>query len=58
MGQPAAKEGDQVVGVDTHVVLVPAGPVARRPTTRGATARSRVPQECAKSSGAEPAAPA
>src|SRR2546428_8615398 len=26
MGQPAAKEGDQVVGVDTHVVLVPAGP--------------------------------
>jgi uncharacterized Zn-binding protein involved in type VI secretion len=26
MGQPAAKEGDQVVGVDTHIVLVPAGP--------------------------------
>ena len=23
MGQPAAKKGDQVVGVDTHLVLVP-----------------------------------
>ena len=23
MGQPAAKEGDQVVGVDIHIVLVP-----------------------------------
>jgi uncharacterized Zn-binding protein involved in type VI secretion len=28
MGQPAAKENDQVVGVDTHIVMVPtpAGP--------------------------------
>jgi uncharacterized Zn-binding protein involved in type VI secretion len=26
MGQPAAKDGDQVVGTDTHIVLVPAGP--------------------------------
>jgi uncharacterized Zn-binding protein involved in type VI secretion len=26
MGQPAAKDGDQVVGVDIHIVLVPAGP--------------------------------
>jgi uncharacterized Zn-binding protein involved in type VI secretion len=25
MGQPAAKKGDQVVAVDTHVVLVPVG---------------------------------
>ncbi len=24
MGQPAAKQGDQVIGVDVHVVLVPA----------------------------------
>jgi uncharacterized Zn-binding protein involved in type VI secretion len=24
MGQPAAKKGDQVVGVDTHVVMLPA----------------------------------
>lgn len=23
MGQPAAKKGDQVVGVDTHIVMVP-----------------------------------
>jgi uncharacterized Zn-binding protein involved in type VI secretion len=23
MGQPAAKKGDQIVGVDTHIVLVP-----------------------------------
>jgi uncharacterized Zn-binding protein involved in type VI secretion len=23
MGQPAAKQGDQVVGTDTHIVLVP-----------------------------------
>ncbi len=26
MGQPAAKQGDQVVAVDTHIVLVPDGP--------------------------------
>lgn len=26
MGQPAAKDGDQVVGTDTHIVMVPAGP--------------------------------
>ena len=29
MGQPAAKQGDQIVGVDTHIVMVPSpgGPV-------------------------------
>jgi len=29
MGQPAAKQGDQVVGMDTHIVLIPSpgGPV-------------------------------
>ncbi|HBL30338.1 MAG TPA: hypothetical protein DD490_26180 [Acidobacteria bacterium] len=29
MGQPAAKQGDQIVGTDTHIVLVPSpgGPV-------------------------------
>jgi len=29
MGQPAAKQGDQIVAVDTHIVMVPlaAGPV-------------------------------
>ena len=26
MGQPAAKKGDQVVAVDTHIVMVPAAP--------------------------------
>ena len=26
MGAPAAKQGDQVVAVDTHIVMVPAGP--------------------------------
>jgi uncharacterized Zn-binding protein involved in type VI secretion len=26
MGQPAAKQGDQVVGVDTHILLIQAGP--------------------------------
>jgi uncharacterized Zn-binding protein involved in type VI secretion len=26
MGQPAAKQGDQVVAVDTHIVMVPHGP--------------------------------
>ncbi|HKQ06545.1 MAG TPA: PAAR domain-containing protein [Blastocatellia bacterium] len=26
MGQPAAKQGDQVVAVDTHIVMVQAGP--------------------------------
>ncbi|HWS90130.1 MAG TPA: PAAR domain-containing protein [Pyrinomonadaceae bacterium] len=25
MGQPAAKQGDQVVATDTHIVMVPAG---------------------------------
>jgi uncharacterized Zn-binding protein involved in type VI secretion len=29
MGQPAAKQGDQVTGVDTHIIMVPSpgGPV-------------------------------
>ena len=29
MGQPAAKQGDKVVGVDTHIIMVPSpgGPV-------------------------------
>lgn len=26
MGAPAAKQGDQVVAVDTHIVMVPSGP--------------------------------
>ena len=26
MGQPAAKEGDQITATDTHIVLIPAGP--------------------------------
>jgi uncharacterized Zn-binding protein involved in type VI secretion len=31
MGQPAAKQGDQVVAVDTHIVIVPSGPPAPLP---------------------------
>jgi uncharacterized Zn-binding protein involved in type VI secretion len=31
MGQPAAKANDQVTGIDTHIVIVPAGP-AQVPT--------------------------
>jgi uncharacterized Zn-binding protein involved in type VI secretion len=31
MGQPAAKQGDQVIAVDTHIVMVPA-PGAAVPT--------------------------
>lgn len=31
MGQPAAKEGDKIVAVDTHIVMVQAGP-AQVPT--------------------------
>jgi uncharacterized Zn-binding protein involved in type VI secretion len=29
MGQPAAKQGDQIVGVDTHIILIPSpgGPI-------------------------------
>jgi len=27
MGQPAAKQGDRVVAVDTHIVVTPTGPV-------------------------------
>ena len=32
MGQPAAKQGDQIVAVDTHIVLVPAPPGSPIPT--------------------------
>lgn len=32
MGQPAAKQGDQIVGVDTHIVMVPAPPGPLVPT--------------------------
>jgi len=31
MGQPAAKQGDRVVAVDTHVVMVPGTPPAPAP---------------------------
>ena len=33
MGQPAAKQGDAVVGIDTHVVLVPSPPGRPTPTS-------------------------
>lgn len=26
MGQPAAKQGDQILGTDTHIVMIPAAP--------------------------------
>ena len=32
MGQPAAKQGDRVVAVDTHIVMVPAPPGPPTPT--------------------------
>ena len=32
MGQPAAKQGDQIVAVDTHIVMVPAPPSPPVPT--------------------------
>lgn len=32
MGQPAAKQGDQVLGTDTHIVMVPAPPAPPIPT--------------------------
>ena len=32
MGQPAAKQGDQVVATDTHIVMVPASPGPPVPT--------------------------
>ena len=32
MGQPAAKQGDQVVGVDTHIIMIPAPPGPPVPT--------------------------
>lgn len=31
MGQPAAKQGDQVIGVDTHIVMVPGSPPTPTP---------------------------
>jgi len=32
MGQPAAKEGDQVMATDTHIILIPAAAGATVPT--------------------------
>jgi uncharacterized Zn-binding protein involved in type VI secretion len=32
MGQPAAKQGDQVIAVDTHIVMVPSPPGSPIPT--------------------------
>lgn len=32
MGQPAAKQGDQIVAIDTHIVMVPAPPAPPIPT--------------------------
>lgn len=32
MGQPAAKQGDKIVAVDTHIVMVPSPPGAPVPT--------------------------
>jgi uncharacterized Zn-binding protein involved in type VI secretion len=32
VGAPAAKQGDKVIGVDTHIVMVPAGPAPPVPT--------------------------
>ena len=32
MGQPAAKQGDQIVGADIHIVMVPSPPGAPVPT--------------------------
>jgi uncharacterized Zn-binding protein involved in type VI secretion len=32
MGQPAAKQGDKVVGLDTHIVMIPATPGPPVPT--------------------------
>lgn len=44
MGKPAAKEGDEVVGTDTHVVLVttPGGP---QPTPQSSPFRGPVTRE-------------
>ena len=32
MGMPAAKQGDQVVGSDTHIIMIPAPPAPPVPT--------------------------
>lgn len=31
MGQPAAKQGDQIVAVDTHIVMIPGSPPVPTP---------------------------
>lgn len=31
MGQPAAKQGDQIVAIDTHIVIVPTAPPSTAP---------------------------
>ena len=31
MGQPAAKQGDQITGIDTHIVIVPGPPPISSP---------------------------
>jgi uncharacterized Zn-binding protein involved in type VI secretion len=33
MGQPAAKQGDQIVATDTHIVMVPVPPPTPTPLT-------------------------
>lgn len=32
MGQPAAKQGDQIIALDTHIVMVPTAPSPPTPT--------------------------
>ena len=32
MGQPAAKQGDRVTGIDTHIIMIPAPPGPPVPT--------------------------
>jgi uncharacterized Zn-binding protein involved in type VI secretion len=32
MGQPAAKQGDKIVGVDIHIIMIPAAPAPPIPT--------------------------
>ena len=40
MGQPAAKQGDQIVATDTHIVIVPGTPPTPTPLPHPSRASS------------------
>src|SRR5690242_14236788 len=46
MGQPAAKMGDTIVGVDTHIIMIPAPPGPPVPTPLPDPFNGKITQGC------------